>query len=261
MYDFPDARAATDAWWRGIAAHLRHAEFSDVPQQLTRGNDLFEEWRAPRLLMSQTCGYILTSKLSADAQVIATPHYSAPGCHGPNYASVLLKYSRHGGSQLSDFRGANAVYSLEYSHAGYNAFRAAVAPLAQGAAFFRRVSSSGSHLDSIGAVASGCADIATVDCIVYAFVQRHRPDALENTQVLGYTAAAPAPPYITSRFQSTETVDRLRATLRAAVDDPALAAVRGALFIEGFSFAEASHYDHMTQVELNARGMHYPELR
>ena len=36
MYDWPEVRGATDAWGAGLARHLRHAGFPDVPLGLER---------------------------------------------------------------------------------------------------------------------------------------------------------------------------------------------------------------------------------
>jgi ABC-type phosphate/phosphonate transport system substrate-binding protein len=155
MYDFPDARRATDAWWTGLAGHLRREGALDAPAALLRRDDLIEQWRDPRLTLSQTCGYLLTHQLKADLQPVATPHYTAPGCDGPRYASVILARADHPGAALADFRGAVAVYSRTYSHAGYNSLRGMVAPLAGAKPFFSRVIASDSHLESIATLASG----------------------------------------------------------------------------------------------------------
>ncbi|OYX46871.1 MAG: hypothetical protein B7Y97_13185, partial [Sphingomonas sp. 32-66-10] len=122
MYDFPDVRAATDAWWAGLRRHLGR-QGVEAPEALLRRDDLMEQWADPGLVISQTCGYLLTHQLKGDLQPVATPHYAAPGCDGPMYASVILAGRRHDGARLADFAGATAVYSRTYSHAGYNAFR------------------------------------------------------------------------------------------------------------------------------------------
>jgi ABC-type phosphate/phosphonate transport system substrate-binding protein len=193
-------------------------------------------------------------------QAVATPHYTAPGCDGPNYASVILARADHPGSVLADFRGGVAVYSRTYSHAGYNSFRGMVAPLAKGAPFFSKVIASDSHLDSIAALASGQGDLATVDAVVHAFVTRWRPQMLVGTRTLGFTPTAPAPPYVAPISASADRIARLRAALAAAMADPTLADVREALFLGGFSYVGTDAYAPIADLEIASIAAGYPEL-
>jgi ABC-type phosphate/phosphonate transport system substrate-binding protein len=261
MYDFPEVRGATDAWWSGLARHLRRAGIADVPAQLLRRDDLIEQWNDPSLVLSQTCGYLLTHQLSAVVQPIATPHYAAAGCAGPTYSSVILTRVECSGRGLSDFRGGVAVFSRPYSHAGYNAFRGIIAPLADGQPFFGNVINTGSHLDSIATLARGEGDLATVDCIIYAFVSRFRPQMLSGTRTLGYTAAVPAAPYVAPIGASADTLARLRRAIGDALADPSLAAARSDLFIGNFSFGDAPDYDCISALEKAAIQHGYPVLR
>jgi ABC-type phosphate/phosphonate transport system substrate-binding protein len=260
MYDFPDVRRATDSWWQGLARHLSRAGVPDVPGNLLRGDDLIEQWRDPALLISQTCGYLMTHQLRGDVTPVATPHYTAPGCAGPAYASVILTRQDHPGAAVADFKGGVAVYSRSYSHAGYNAFRGLIAPLAAGEPFFSKVVGSGSHLDSIATLAAGTGDLATVDCVIHAFVSRWRPQALAGTRILGFTAAAPAAPYIAPISVTADRLSRLRSALDAALHDRSLAYARDDLFIDGFSHLDFADYSMIAHVETEAIAHGYPEL-
>ena len=261
MYDFPEARSSTDAWWAGLRRHFIREGFADVPRSLLRRDDLIEQWSDPGLLISQTCGYLLARDLRSALQPVATPHYTAPGCSGPNYASVILLRESHPATKLADLRGGIAVYSRTYSHAGYNALRGIIAPLARGQRFFSEVIGSGSHLDSIGLIASGRGDIATVCCVIYAFVSRWRPHALAGTRVLGYTPLAPSPPYIAPIAAGEQHMARLRMALAEAMVDPALASVRSDLFLAGSSVLDRAAYDCIEAVERTAMASGYPEIQ
>ena len=260
MYDFPDARDATDAWWTGLAKHLRYEGLRDVPSTLLRTGDLFEQWRDPSLLLSQTCSYILTHQLRDCVEPIAVPRYAAPGCSGASYRSVIIMNDGHGGIELPDFRNSRAVYSRIYSHAGYNSFRGLIAPFADGRPFFSSVLPSGSHLDSIVAIASGAGDIATIDCVIHAFVARYRPELLAGTRVIGYSPSAPAPPYIVPAPARNDAA-RIRSALFAAAMDPDLAAAREALFLDGFIDAREVRFEDVDKCEAAAIASGYPELR
>jgi hypothetical protein len=84
MYDLPEIRWATDAWWRGLAKHI------GIEGSLERGPDHFRPWRDHDLIFSQTCGYPLTHEFHGRLRLLATPHYAADGCAGPLYCSLIL---------------------------------------------------------------------------------------------------------------------------------------------------------------------------
>ena len=65
-----------------------------------------------------------------------------------------------------------------------NLLRAAVAPLAEGGRFFGSVVVSGSHLRSVEMVASGEADVASIDCVSFAHFQRLYPSLVSGVRVL-----------------------------------------------------------------------------
>ncbi len=260
MYDFPEARCATDAWWAGLSRHLEEQGVTDIPRALLRADDLIEQWCDPALLISQTCGYLLTHQLRSALQAVATPHYTAVGCNGSNYASAVVVRETHPATRLEDLRGGVAVYSRSYSHAGYNALRGIFAPLSGGKKFFSKVIGSGSHVDSLSLIATGAGDVAAVCSVLHAFVSRWRPAALHGTRVLGFTPLAPAPPYVAPIGATPHRVAQLQSALAAAITDPALASVRYELFLGGFSFLDEAAYGHIESVEQAAIAAGYPEL-
>ena len=260
MYDFPEVRAATDAWWTGLRRHLEREAVTDIPSTLLRRDDLIEQWSDPTLLLSQTCGYLLAGDLRTALQPVATPHYTVPGCSGPDYASVILLRESHPATELEDLRGGIAVYSRRYSHAGHNALRAIIAPLAGGMPFFSNVIASGSHIDSIRLLATGAGDIATVCCVIYAFVLRWRPDALVGTRAFGYTPLSPAPPYVAPAGATRQNIVQLRSALTAAMSDSSLTSVREDLYLGGLSILDRTAYDPIQGIENTAVALGYPEL-
>src|SRR3990172_9299482 len=105
MYDLPEATAATDAWWVGLARAFRREGVRDVPDRLYRHGAPVEDWLAPDLLFSQTCGYPLTHALAGRVAPIATPGYAAPGCHGPDYCSLIVVRADDPAAELAELRG------------------------------------------------------------------------------------------------------------------------------------------------------------
>jgi hypothetical protein len=56
MYDLPELRPALDAFWTGIARHLRRQGVPEAPGALTQDHPGDALWSAPDLLFSQCCG-------------------------------------------------------------------------------------------------------------------------------------------------------------------------------------------------------------
>jgi ABC-type phosphate/phosphonate transport system substrate-binding protein len=259
MYDFPEVSYATDAWWRGVASALQRAGLDTVPEALTRDPDV-DVWHSQELLLSQTCGYPLTHALAGVVELVATPVYSASGCSGADYCSLIVVSENNPAAALADLRGGVCAYSRRHSHSGYNALRAAVAPLADDGAFFSRVVESGGHPVSIELVATGEADVCAVDCVTHALLAKYRPDALDGTRVLGATERAPGLPYVTRAGIDDDGLCRLRDGLQMAFSDPQLADVRDALLLAGMQVLGDDAYQRIDDMEDSARATGYAEI-
>lgn len=239
MYDLQPA--AVQAWWQGVAAALREEGIAGVPDTLQWPADLDAHWRDPALLLSQTCGHPLVTRLQGAVQVVGAMRYGAPGCEGIDYRSVLL--AREGdAATLAQFAGRTAAVNDLGSYSGCIALRKAVAAAGGDAGFFSRVQVTGSHRASIAALRAGTADIAAIDAVTHALIARHQPELLNGLRGIGFTAAAPGLPLITALGTSAADVQALQRALQAACRAPALAELRRALLIEGFEPAPASRW-------------------
>jgi ABC-type phosphate/phosphonate transport system substrate-binding protein len=196
-------------------------------------------WTDPALLLSQTCGNPYVRTYRDRLRLVATLRYAAPGCDGPRYRSVLVVRADAPGDGLADFRGAVCAVNSWDSLSGWVALAAALPE----PRFFRAALVTGAHADSVAAVAAGEADIAAIDCVTYALLQRHRPAATAGLRVIGRTALAPSLPLVTRRAVDDGTVEALRSALRDALADPALAEARAALLIEGIEILGETDYD------------------
>ena len=259
MYDFPELRAATDSWWSGLASALERAGIEAVPEALTRDPDI-DVWHSRELLISQTCGYPLTHELAGVVELVATPAYSAEGCSGANYCSLIVVGEDNPAAGLLDLRGAVCAYSRRHSHSGYNALRAAVAPLAGGGAFFSRVIESGGHPVSIELVATGQAGVCAVDCVTHALIAKCQPNALAGTRVIGATEAAPGLPYVTRAGVDKDFMCRLREGLQATFADPRLADTRDTLLLTDLHALGYDAYQRIDDMEDSARAVGYADI-
>lgn len=195
---------------------------------------LVEHWQNPQLLLSQTCGYPLVTQLS-DVQVVGCFHYTAPGCESIYYRSVLVVREEDKQLTFADFRGRAVVCNSTDSQSGYNVLMKMVTPLAANGRFFSRVALSGSHRQSLHDVKRGEGDIAAIDCVTWALLQRHEPKLLEGLAIIDQSPLAPGLPLITAAQTSADTLAALRKALHTLVSAPEYREICAALLIGGFS--------------------------
>jgi ABC-type phosphate/phosphonate transport system substrate-binding protein len=260
MYDWPEVRDATDAWWRGLARAFRAEGIVGVPDALSRTASPPELWGRADLLLSQTCGYPLTHAWRGKLTLVAAPAYGAPGCSGADYCSFVLVRETSEFQQLEDLKGARAAYNGEDSQSGYSALRAEIAPLAVEGRFFSASLEAGAHANSMQAVIDGEADVCAIDAVLWEFTRRHRPQIATQLRGIATSPSAPGLPYVTAKGASADHVKRLRAGLRAAMADAVLADVRAALLIDGMVELGVADYERILQIEEDAFACGYRGL-
>jgi ABC-type phosphate/phosphonate transport system substrate-binding protein len=260
MYDLPEARGATTAWWQGLARAFRAEGIADAPEQLTANPEYPAHWLRPDLLFGQTCGYPLTHALAGKVRLVATPCYAARGCFGSSYCSLLIVAEDSAAATLEDLRGRRCAFNGPESQSGYNALRAMATPLARGGRFFGATIETGSHRASIAAVGEGRADLCAVDCVTHAMLARHAPAALAGTRVLSGSPSAPGLPFVTAGAANDDLVTRLQAGLARALADPSLAAARDDLLIAGAEVVPLAAYDVLVEMEKAASAAGYATL-
>jgi ABC-type phosphate/phosphonate transport system substrate-binding protein len=260
MYDPRWLHHANDTLWRAIAARLRAQGLTNVPDALTRNRPLDAIWTAPDLLLAQTCGYPLTTRLGEAVALVATPLYDAPGCEGAWHRSALIVRHDDPAPDLAALAGRCVAINARDSNTGMNLLRASVAPLARSGRFFAAVVETGAHLRSLCAVIAGHADVAAIDAVTLALLRDRYRSLDRRVRVIGWTAASPGLPLMTSARQPEATIAALRAALTDVIADPAVAAPCAALRLVGMTVLPRSAYDMVPALERQARDAGYPEL-
>lgn len=215
MYDWPETRAQVDAF------HARLRELvPDLPAHLTRPADaeaLDALWRDPALVFGQTCWGPLEDGLLEHVAILGQPSYDdVPGGQGTQYRSAIVM--RDGAAcPPPEAPGACLPDSLDALRPAINArdsrsgWRALVADLGHAPA---DPLITGSHRASIGAVATGAADYAAIDCRTWALAMEYEPCA-RTLIVTGWTGLRLGLPFITARATPPATRARLQAALAA----------------------------------------------
>lgn len=237
MYDWPELRAQTDAFWNALRERLA-AKGLNASQALTRGDDAEALWLDPSLLFSQTCGYPFATQLRDKVRYVATPRYSVKGCEGATYSSAIIGHRDDQHTALADYVGARVAYNAKNSLSGYRCLKADVL----GDAIDADPLISGGHRNSICAVAEERADIAAVDAVCWQLAQQFEPEAVSKLKVIGWTELRPALPFITSLQSSPSMVDAMRAALAEVARDDAARETLAALHIAGFDVLDEVAY-------------------
>jgi ABC-type phosphate/phosphonate transport system substrate-binding protein len=240
MYPWP--QPLTGQYWQWLRQHLQRLGEPQLPATLTWPQDYLAHWREPGMLLSQSCGYPVSTLLQSQVQVLGAFHYQVPGCADWRYSSALLVRKSDAGGTLADFRGQRAVCNQRHSQSGYHALRAEVAALAGVQPFFAQVSFSGSHLASAGMVAAGEADIAALDCVSHALLAGQQPQLFEQLACIGHTRLQPGLPLITSASTPAATVVRLRQAISDSLRAADLQPFFQATAIDGFSPLDLADY-------------------
>ena len=260
MYDFPELRSATDALWAAIAARLRDLGVNP-PDELTRTPHLEASWTDPCLLLGQTCGYPLVTTLRGRVALLTTPRYTAPGCDNTLYRSAIIVRDDARATSLSDLRGLVCAVNDAASNSGMNVLRAEIARTSPHTPrFFHSVVTTGSHAASVLAVAECRADVAAIDCVTWAHLQRLRPSHTRGLRRLAWTAATPGLPLITSVRTSDAERRALTEALQDVADDPALAGIRAELLLAGFETVGLDGYAAILDLQTRAQRAGYAEL-
>jgi len=238
MYDWPELRQHTDAFWQGYAKHAGQAGILD------RTTEYVELWRNPKLDFSQTCGYPFTHEFKGLLNYIATPHYACAGCDDATYSSFVFAREV---KPLKDFRGKTAAINSMDSMSGMLALKLAFAPFVDNGEFFERKIMTGGHLNSLRAVREGKADVCAIDAVCVALAEKYRPQDLKGLVMIAQSPMVPSLPFVT-RARDPE---QMRVALKKTFADPELKTAREALLMYGFSNLGAGAYDSITKLENN----------
>ena len=233
MYDRPELQGPHDRYWALIRSELAARGLSS-PERLSNEADPFTVWCDPALVLSQTCGMPYRLWLHEDIALVGTPDYGLSECPPGHYRSPIVVRSKDPRATLKDYADARFAFNADHSQSGFAAIYNTVASL--GFWFKDRVVS-GSHLSSARMVAQGDADIAALDAVTWALIQRY--DAFsENLRVLSWTTPTPGLPYIAAKTaDAPATFDAVQAAIAALAE-----ADRAALMLNGIVRIDTAAY-------------------
>ena len=193
------------------------------PDSLDLFSSCYTVWTSGSALsFTQACGYPLVREYSGHLQVVGTPIYSAPQCHGTTYRSALIVSSASDVYNLGQLLTNRERITLGVNSFGsFSGWLALLSALSDAYSHLRSQNESalsglertvltGSHIGSIKAVQNGMADLACIDGVSLALARAHCPLLLEGIRIIGWGLPAPALPFATDINASAEKVAALR---------------------------------------------------
>lgn len=258
MYDFEGLQAANDDLWRAIARRLYDQGIGPVPDVLDRTRPLDEIWADPNLLLAQACGYPLVTRFQDRLRYVATPRYRATGCDGVTHRSRIVVRADDPAQTLGECRGHRLAINDRGSNTGMNLLRVSVTPIARRKPFFGSVIETGAHAVSAAAIAAGEADIAAIDNVTFAHLEREAPAITARLRTLGWTVRSPSPPFVTASSASDRAVTLLRRAIRGAIEDERPSA--DLLLLDRIDTVDIGRYGRLKRLEADAQRNGYPEL-
>jgi ABC-type phosphate/phosphonate transport system substrate-binding protein len=235
MYPFAHLRDSYDQLWQGIRRRL-----AEAPDELDREVDLYESWRRDDLLLGQTCGWPLVTTLS-QLTVVGAFDVAAPFASLGRYRSVLVGSRAQSPAELLAMSGTAAVNGLE-SLSGWISLCAACGTRPE------RVLVTGSHGESLRAVAEGRAQLASIDALSFEFLLESNRPMASLVHIVGHGPSVPSLPLVVGPVWAHRR-DELRAAIDGAVGEPGLADVCARLRIRGFVRLDRIDYETLLALE------------
>jgi ABC-type phosphate/phosphonate transport system substrate-binding protein len=211
MYQRPQLVEAHDRFWRLMRKHLSDAGM-DSPETLSQDAEEFFVWNHPELVLSQTCGMPYRTWLQDKVQLVGTPDYGLPDCPEGYYRSAIIVRADDNRTELSAYKIAIFAYNQTFSQSGYAAPFWHLKP--EGFWFENRLHTE-QHIESARAVATGRADIASIDAVTWRNIETYEPFA-SDLRVLDWTKPTPGLPLITALGNDVEMIFE---AIKSAIDE------------------------------------------
>lgn len=177
--------------------------------------DLYTWWLDPDVLFTQSCGYPYITNLDEYVQLIGTPCFGVEGSRDATYSSFFITHIDLPWQSLAEAKHSRVVINQADSNSGMNVLRAEILELIEDEKnFFDSVQYSDSHMNSLKMIQNKKADMAAIDCVTFAYIQKYAPEHCQNIKIIGKSQQTFALPFIASSFVSKQLKQNLFIALR-----------------------------------------------
>jgi ABC-type phosphate/phosphonate transport system substrate-binding protein len=253
MYTAPPRVAEASAAWLTRICQLLGVEYLGSPDL-----ELAQSWLSPHLLLAQTCGYPLMTRLSGQVRLLGRPVYELPNSANGDHCSLLMVRADDPRLDLAGFFGSIGLINGQDSNSGMNLLRHTLAPLQQRGRFFSQTVITGSHRQSLRGLQDRTGDLAAIDSVTYDYLARDQSDELTGLRILARSASSPCLPYITSSSTTAVEAEQIRLAMNQALAE--LPDVAMNLAIREVRAASETDYQRILDIEQQAADSGLPTL-
>jgi ABC-type phosphate/phosphonate transport system substrate-binding protein len=234
MYPFDELRDATERYWQRVGALLRPHLGDATPPTLMAwsGSDIHPLWHDPALGVSQSCGWPLVTELAGQVRVLGAFTYPLDGPTSSSYRSMIVTRNDRVATDWIG-RDVTAAVNNPDSLSGWVSLQVAADGRWPGGVVW-----TGSHVGSLQALRDGAVDVASIDAVTFAHMQRLRPQLTDGLNVVARGPLVPTLPMITHRDAPASIIELLRQALGGAIDD----ATTASLLFDDFTPLDAADY-------------------
>jgi phosphonate transport system substrate-binding protein len=189
--------------------------------------------------------FVCTSAYIQGRDVFGMELLVAPQVGGQTtYNSYLIVPTSSNAKSMKDLRGAVFAFTDPISLSGrvyptYLVQQLGLTP----EEFFGRTFYTYSHDEAIRAVASGVADGAAVDSLVYEYAAARDPSLAEKVKIIHRSPDFGIPPVVVSPFTRPQVKADLQTLLLGMADDPASSEALASIGVERFVLIDDNAYD------------------
>lgn len=189
--------------------------------------------------------FVCTSAYVQGHDIFGMELLAAPQVDGETtYNSLLIVPAESDARSMDDLRGKVFAFTDPISLSGrvyptYLVHQLGFTP----EEFFARTFFTYSHDEAIRAVASGVADGAAVDSLVYEYAVARDPSLAEKVKVIHRSPDFGIPPVVVSPFTRPQVKADLQTLLLGMADDPASSEALASIGVERFVLIEDKAYD------------------
>jgi phosphonate transport system substrate-binding protein len=176
---------------------------------------------------------------------------AVPVVHGQKvYHSYILVGNDSSVERFGDLRGGRFAFTDPHSNTGCLVPRFMLARLGETPeSFFEQTFFTGSHDNSIKAVAEGLADAGAVDSLIWEFLNAVDPTYTARTRIVEKSPPYGIPPVVVHPDLPAERKERLRKVFLQLHEDREASVLLGELRIERFGEGDDSMYDSVREMQ------------
>lgn len=168
----------------------------------------------------------------------------------PLYQAYVITHALSGIERFEDFRGRSFAFTDPLSNTGYlYAVKRAKQMNSSVERFFGKSFYTYAHDNSIQLVAKRTVDGATIDGLIFDYLERFAPERVRGLRIIERSEYYGIPPIVVPKSLPSELKQKLRETLLSIHKDPEGQRILSRLFIDKFTTGRDADYNSIRAVQ------------